>query len=141
MLEYAAPACPHCARFDETVFPLLKKNYIDTGKVFYIFRVFPIMPADGAAEAIARCLPADKYFRFIDLLFRNQKIWDPEYGVTDVRGGLVQMARIAGMSCRKSRSVHFGQGRAGSHQPSRPGWRDEIQPPGHAHLRDQRNRA
>ena len=101
VLEYAAPVCPHCAHFNETVFPLLKKNYIDTGKVYYIFRIFPIMPADGAAEAIARCLPADKYFWFIDLLFRNQKNWDPEYGVTDVRGGLLQVARIAGMSAEK----------------------------------------
>ena len=101
MLEYAAPACPHCAHFFETVFPQVKKEYIDTGKVFYIFRVYPINPADGAAEAIARCLPADNYFQFIDLLFRNQKVWDPEYGITDVRGGLIQMARIAGMGVDK----------------------------------------
>ncbi|MGC9954938.1 MAG: GatB/YqeY domain-containing protein [Rhizomicrobium sp.] len=101
MLEYAAPSCPHCAHFDETVFPLIKQNYIDTGKVFYIFRTFPLNPSDGAAEAIARCLPADKYFWFIDLLFRNQKTWDPEYGITDVRGGLIQVARIAGMAVEK----------------------------------------
>jgi len=101
MLEYAAPSCPHCARFDMDVFPQIKKNYIDTGKVFYIFRTFPINASDGAAEAIARCLPADKYFQFIDLLFRNQAKWDPEYGITDVRGALVQMGRIAGMSTEK----------------------------------------
>ncbi len=101
MLEYAAPVCPHCAHFNETVMPSVKSDYIDKGKVFYIFRVFPIQPADGAAEAIARCLPADKYFQFIDLLFRNQAKWDPEYGITDVRGGLIQMARIAGMSAEK----------------------------------------
>ena len=81
-----------------TRFPLLKKNYIDTGKVYYVFRVFPLQPSDGAAEAMARCLPEDKYFQFIDLLFRNQPKWDREYGVTDVHGGLVQMGRIAGMS-------------------------------------------
>jgi protein-disulfide isomerase len=101
MLEYAAPSCPHCAHFDETVFPLIKQKYIDTGKVFYIFRTFPLNPSDGAAEAIARCLPADKYFWFLDLLFRNQKTWDPEYEITDVRGGLIQVARIAGMSAEK----------------------------------------
>ncbi len=98
MIEYAAPTCPHCAHFDEDVFPLLKQNYIDTGKVYYIFRVFPLHPSDGAAEAMARCLPADNYFQFIDLLFRNQPKWDWEYGVTDIHGGLVQMGRIAGMS-------------------------------------------
>ena len=101
MLEYAAPSCPHCAHFDETTFPLIKQKYIDTGKVFYIFRTFLLNPSDGAAEAIARCLPADKYFWFLDLLFRNQKTWDPEYGITDVRGGLIQVARIAGMTTEK----------------------------------------
>ena len=98
ILEYAAPACPHCAHFNETVMPLLKQTYIDTGKVYYIFRVYPIMSADGAVEAIARCLPADKYFQFIDLMFRNQEKWDPEYQVTDVRGGLIQLSRIAGLN-------------------------------------------
>jgi protein-disulfide isomerase len=101
ILEYAAPSCPHCAYFDENIFPQLKTKYIDTGKVFYIFRTFLLNPSDGAAEAIARCLPADKYFWFLDLLFRNQKTWDPEFGITDVRGGLIQVARIAGMSTEK----------------------------------------
>jgi protein-disulfide isomerase len=100
-LEYAAPSCPHCAHFEETIFPQIKQKYIDTGKVFYIFRSFPLNPSDGAAEAIARCLPADKYFWFLDLLFRNQKTWDPEYGITDVRGGLIRVARIAGMTAEK----------------------------------------
>jgi protein-disulfide isomerase len=98
VLEYAAPSCPHCAHFDMDIFPILKKQYIDTGKVFYIFRVFPISAVDGAAESMARCLPADNYFPFIDLLFRNQKQWDPEFGITDVHAGLIQMGRIAGMS-------------------------------------------
>lgn len=98
MVEYAAPTCPHCAHFNETIFPLLKKNYIDTGKVYYVFRVFPLNQLDGAAEGMARCLPAENYFQFIDLLFRNQPKWDPEYGVTDPHAGLVQMGRIAGMS-------------------------------------------
>jgi len=98
MLEYAAPSCPHCAHFDMEFFPQLKQQYIDTGKVYYIFRVYPLNAADVAAESIARCLPADNYFPFIDLLFRNQVKWDPEYGVTDVRAGLVGMSRIVGLS-------------------------------------------
>ena len=98
MVEYAAPVCPHCARFDETLFPSLKQNYIDKGKVYYVFRVFPLQPADVAAEGIARCLPEDNYFQFIDLLFRNQPKWDPEYRVPDVHAGLVAMGRIAGLS-------------------------------------------
>ena len=101
MVEYAAPICPHCAHFNEAMFPQMKANYIDTGKVYYVFRVFPLQSADVAAEAIARCLPADNYFQFIDLLFRNQPKWDPENGVQDVHGGLVQMGRIAGLSAEQ----------------------------------------
>jgi len=97
-IEYASPMCPHCAHMNEDGIPVLKAKYIDTGKVFYIFRVFPIGNPDIAAESIARCLPADNYFQFIDLLYRNQAKWDPENGVTDVQGGLVAMGRIAGLS-------------------------------------------
>lgn len=101
MVEYAAPSCPHCAHFDMNYFPLLKKKYIDTGKIHYVLRVFPLNPADVAAEAMARCLPADNYFTFLDLLWRNQMKWDPEYRVPDVHAGLVELGRIAGMSAQK----------------------------------------
>ena len=87
IIEYAAPTCPHCAHFDETVFPTLKRDYIDTGKVYYVFRVFPLHPSDGAAEAMARCLPVDQYFQFIDMMFRNQAQWDWENGVQDIQIG------------------------------------------------------
>ena len=109
LIEYGALTCPHCAHFNETVFPLVKENYIDTGKVFYVFRLFPINAADAWAEKIARCLPADNYFQFVDLLFRNQDKWGPEQNigpdqqvdVNAVHQGLIQMARIAGMSAEK----------------------------------------
>lgn len=98
LIEYAAPVCPHCAKFNEEVVPLLKRDYIDTGKVFYVFRVFPLRPEDGAAEKLARCLPRNKYFAFMDQLFKSQPTWDPMYGVEDVRGGLLAQAKIAGMT-------------------------------------------
>ena len=100
LLEYAAPTCPHCARFNATIFPHIKEEYIDKGKVFYIFRTFPLGPTDGAVEGIARaCLPADKYFQFLDLMFRNQPKWDPDGNqVADVGGAIKQMARIMGVS-------------------------------------------
>ena len=98
LIEYAAPSCPVCANFNANTFPPLKQNYIDTGKVYYVFRVFPLRSDDGAAEKLARCLPEDKYFGFIDLLFRNQSKWDVEFGVQDVHGELVRLARVAGMS-------------------------------------------
>lgn len=98
LIEYAAPMCPHCAHFNNEIMPDIKKSYIDTGKVLYVFRVYPIGAPDGVAEKLARCMPKAKYFPFMDQLFRNQKEWDPEFGVTDVRGALLQQARTAGMS-------------------------------------------
>lgn len=97
-VEYAAPTCPHCAHWNEEVFPILKKNYIDTGKVYYVFRVLPLSSVDVAVEAMARCLPKSSYFQFIDMMFRNQEKWDPEFGVPDVHAALIDMGRIAGMS-------------------------------------------
>lgn len=98
LIEYAAPRCPHCAHFAEETFPPLKKNYIDTGKVFYVFRVLPLAAADGVAEKLARCQPRDKYFPFMDNLFKTQREWDDMYGVTDVRGGLLKQAKAFGMT-------------------------------------------
>jgi protein-disulfide isomerase len=101
IIEYGAPSCPVCAHFEMDNFDQLKKNYIDTGKVYFVFRVYPINgAADGAAEGLARCAgrtSADNYFHFIDLLFRNQKEWDPEYAPPDVHAGLLRMARIGGI--------------------------------------------
>jgi protein-disulfide isomerase len=104
-LEYAAPTCPHCAHFAITAMPEIKKKYIDTGKVFYIFRNFPLQATDGAVEGLARCLPADKYFSFLDLMFRNQSKWDPDSlnPPPDVGAALIQMARIVGMSPEKAK--------------------------------------
>jgi protein-disulfide isomerase len=104
LIEYAAHSCPVCANFNEHTFPQVKAKYIDTGKVFYVFRLFPLRSDDGMAEKIARCLPEDKYFAFVDLLFKNQPKWDVEFGVQSPEGvhdGLVLLGRIAGMSAQQ----------------------------------------
>ena len=105
MIEYAAPTCPICAHFDIAMFPQLKQQYIDTGKVYYVFRVFPLQAADVAAEAMARCLPEDNYFQFIELLYHNQSKWDPDgYNIPDIHGALVGMGNIAGLPPEKTDS-------------------------------------
>ncbi|HWY61833.1 MAG TPA: thioredoxin domain-containing protein [Rhizomicrobium sp.] len=99
LIEYGALTCPHCAAFEMQYFLVLKANYIDTGKVLYVFRVYPVHPGDGPAEKLASCLPKDRYLGFIDLLFRNQPKWDADdYPEADIHAGLIQMGRIAGMS-------------------------------------------
>jgi protein-disulfide isomerase len=76
--EFASMTCPHCAAFDEKVFPKIKSEYIDTGKVRYIFREFPLDIKAAAGAMLARCIAKDdggKYFAVIDMLFRQQNDW------------------------------------------------------------------
>ena len=75
VIEYASMTCPHCAHFQETTFPEFKKRYIDTGKVRYIFREFPLDPLAAGASMLARCVDKDKYFALIELLFKTQAQW------------------------------------------------------------------
>ena len=75
IVEYAAATCPHCARFNATVFPKLKSEYIDTGKVRYVFREFPLDIKDVACSMLARSIAggdSGKYFAVVDTFFRQQ---------------------------------------------------------------------
>jgi len=95
IIEYASLTCPHCAEFDKTELPKLKQAYIDTGKAKLVYRDFPLDGVALKASMIARCLPSDRYFAFIDALFKQQNSW--AYG-GDPKTGLQRMARLAGMS-------------------------------------------
>jgi protein-disulfide isomerase len=75
VIEYGSLTCPHCAAFSREVLPELKKDYIDTGKVRYIFREFSRNPLDVAAFVLARCVGDDKAFAAIELLFSTQDKW------------------------------------------------------------------
>jgi protein-disulfide isomerase len=73
--EYASMSCPHCAAFGENVFPMLRTNFIDTGKVRFVFREFPLDPKAAAASMLARCIAKDdseKYLDAVETLFRLQ---------------------------------------------------------------------
>ncbi|MDP4340090.1 thioredoxin domain-containing protein, partial [Escherichia coli] len=57
--EYASMTCPHCAAFTEKVFPKLKSEYIDTGKIRFVFREFPLDVKAAAGSMLARCIAKD----------------------------------------------------------------------------------
>jgi protein-disulfide isomerase len=101
MIEYASPTCPVCAHFMINLFPKVKSDYIDTGKIFYVYRTFLRGPDDAVAEKLARCMPKDKYMSFTDSLYRNQSRWDYEFGIPSpdgVHAALLQLASESGMS-------------------------------------------
>jgi protein-disulfide isomerase len=76
--EYASMTCPHCAAFNAEVFPKIKSTYIETGKIRYVFREFPLDIKAAAGSMLARCIAKDdagKYFAVVDMLFRQQNDW------------------------------------------------------------------
>ena len=94
--EYGSMTCPHCAKFNETVFPKIKSEYIDTGKVRYVFREFPRDVKDAAASMLARGIARDdagKYFDVIDSLFKQQNQFLEKSTET-----LIRIGKQAGLS-------------------------------------------
>lgn len=75
IIEYASMTCSHCAQFHTTTYPEMKKKYIDTGKVKYILREFPLDPLAAGAFMLARCAGNEKYYPMVDMLFQKQKDW------------------------------------------------------------------
>jgi protein-disulfide isomerase len=100
VVEYASMTCPHCAHFDETAYPQIKKNYIDTGKVRWILREFPLDPLAAAAFMLARCAAdgnAEKYYSMVNTLFHQQDTWAVEKPIPP----LLAIAKQAGMTEEK----------------------------------------
>jgi protein-disulfide isomerase len=77
VIEYASASCPHCAHFNEAVFPSLKSKWIDTGKVRYVLKEMLTEPVQVAAAGfmVARCAGPERYFKVLDEVFRSQPRW------------------------------------------------------------------
>lgn len=95
MIEYASMTCPHCARFHNEVYPDLKRKYIDTGKIRFIFREYPLDQRAHAASMLARCAEENKFFPFLDILFQKQQQWAPP---DDWDAQLLKLSQFAGFS-------------------------------------------
>jgi protein-disulfide isomerase len=110
IIEYASMTCPHCAHFSEATFPELKKKYIETGKVRFIFREFPLDQLAAAASMLARCSGKDRYLPMVETLFQQQREWVVQRPLQPLMG----IAKQAGMSeqsfneCLKDQQVLSG---------------------------------
>lgn len=115
VIEYAMFSCPHCADFNRDTFPQVKKDYIDAGKVRWVFREVYFNKPGLWAAMIARCAPQDRYFGIADLIFGTQSAWmmNADGTVKDDAGmidALYRIGRQAGLSdaemdkCMKDRA-------------------------------------
>lgn len=80
VVEYLSLTCPHCAHFNETVFPAFKARYVDKGRVYYTLRELLTPPENVAAAGflMARCAGPAKYFAVVDQVLRSQARWTRE---------------------------------------------------------------
>jgi len=109
IVQYASMTCPYCRQFQVDTFPVLKREYIDTGKVRYVLRAeFPIGKQSGLATIALRCAPPERYFTLYDKLMRQQASWvsqevrpDPIFKVA----AQVGMTRAQFDSCRENRGM------------------------------------
>ncbi|AGA65306.1 Periplasmic thiol:disulfide interchange protein DsbA [Liberibacter crescens BT-1] len=98
IVEYVSMTCVHCADFHNRTLDLIKKKYIDTGKVLLIVREFPLDVVATAAFMLARCLEDQgegKYLAFISMLFKQQKVW---LASDNNREALFNVSKVAGFS-------------------------------------------
>ncbi len=95
IIEYSSLTCPHCAEFNEKTLPQIKADYIDTGKVRYISRDFPLDKVALEAAQMARCVPPERYFAVTDLLFKSQANW---MRADDPVAAMSPLGKFAGMS-------------------------------------------
>jgi protein-disulfide isomerase len=111
IIEYASMTCPHCARFHSDTWPKLKSTYIDTGKVHFTLREFPLDPLAAAGFMLARCNGNDKYYAMTDLLFDKQEDWAYSNKPLEALSKLTKQAGFTQKSfeeCLKNQQIRAG---------------------------------
>lgn len=95
IIEYASMTCPHCAQFHNTVLPVIKSEFIDKGQVRLVYRDFPLDNLALTASVVARCSGPDRFFPFVDTLYKSQSNWSRD---RNPMVALSRIARLGGMS-------------------------------------------
>ncbi len=97
IVEYASFTCPHCASFHENVLAPLKADYVDTGKVNFVFRDVYFDRYGLWASMVARCGGKDKFFGMTDILMKTQKDWTRAGDPVAISDSLRKTGRLAGL--------------------------------------------
>jgi len=108
VIEYASLTCGHCKAFQDTTYPELKKNYIDTGKIRFVYRDYPLDGLAAGGALLARCAPGDKGKVMIDLMFKNQQEWVRSPNPLEPLRGYAQLAGMSAAdvdACLKNEAI------------------------------------
>ena len=111
MIEFASLTCGHCARFHNEVMPAIKEKYINNGKIFFIYKDFPLDKFALKASIISRCSGNKNYFSFLDVFYKKQSSWTRSQ---DPFKSLLKIAKIGGLKdeeikvCVGNKSIEDG---------------------------------
>ena len=111
MIKFASLTCGHCVKFHNEVFPRIKKDYIDNGKIFFTYQDFPLDKFALKASVIARCSGNDRFFNFLKVLYKKQKDWT---STQDPFKSLLKIAKLGGLKndeikvCVGNKSIEDG---------------------------------
>ena len=96
--SYQSLTCPHCADFHDKIYPLLKKNYIDTGIAKIYFKHFPLDLAALNAAKIVQCVSKEKKISFLDHLYKTQESWIRGEKIEDINQNLKKSVKQFGLN-------------------------------------------
>ena len=97
VIEYASMTCIHCANFHKDIYPKIKENYIDTNKIKFIYRDFPLDKQALFGSVLAKCAPKEKYFDFVKLILTTQKKWISNTNDETYKNNLKNIGKLAGL--------------------------------------------
>jgi len=99
LIEYFSPTCPHCAYYHKTIYPEIKKKYIDTNKIAYVTREFIGNKQDLDASILARCLnDKESFFKYTEVILQQQESWSQS---SKYRELLTNIGQLGGISPEK----------------------------------------
>lgn len=97
VIEYASFTCIHCANFHNDSYDAFKADFIDTGKINFIYREVYFDKYGLWAGMVARCQGPVKYFGIADLLYERRDDWLVKSDA-EIADGLRRIGRVAGMT-------------------------------------------
>ena len=102
LVEYASMSCIHCANFHNDEFPKIKEDFIDTGKIKFIYRDFPLDRPAMFASMVANCFTGNQYYEVLSSLYRNQKTWITQSNNSDkFYSAIHESLKVHGITLKK----------------------------------------
>lgn len=101
VIEYASMTCSHCADFHNNTYSDIKTKYIDTGKIKFVLRAYPLNEPALRGSMLAMCAGKDKFFKFTDTLFTTQNNWAFSKNYLEVLENIGKLGGISGAEFEK----------------------------------------